>query len=305
MLELLADLRRWRARRVALEEEWNFHRYRAALELEDAGLSPAEARQIAGKRLGRKSRYWREALAREGAGWSGLWHLWMPRPATRQALAVPIALVLLILLVITVNPYRQQVVSSAMDHTNWAREAGLMVDEERDALIKSWRVPAAWGKITWTVAFIVGLVSARVNFRRRRLWVFAVTNLALMTVAGVVIFITAMQWGLAAAGESLFWDTIWRLSIWMASGWLTLFAYKAWRRDLEHRCPQCLERMRMPVEKGLSFHLLVDPEQIESICVAGHGTLTETWWSNDFHEGESQSDPAAELDRLERETRPH
>lgn len=304
MLQLLADVKRWRARRAALEEEWDFHRDRAALELEDAGLSPAEARAIAGRRLGRRSTYWREALVREGADWRGLLRLWVPRPATVQALAIPAALVLLIIFVIGANPYRHQVLSSLNDHTNWAREAGFMVDHERYAPIKPWRVPAAWGKITWTLAFITGVLYLRANFRRRRFWLLGVTNLALMTVAGVVLFITAMQWCLAAAGEDLFWEITGRLSVWTASSWLTMLGYKAWKRDLVRRCPYCLEHMRMPVEKGLTFHLLVDPEETESICLEGHGTLSQTWWAEVFREDTPQSDLAAELDRAGRETRP-
>jgi hypothetical protein len=55
-----------------------------------------------------------------------------------------------------------------------------------------------------------------------------------------------------------------------------------WRRDLLRRCPQCLERLVLPLSAGDPNSFVLNPATTESICAQGHGVLVESRLSTRF-----------------------
>jgi hypothetical protein len=55
-----------------------------------------------------------------------------------------------------------------------------------------------------------------------------------------------------------------------------------WLLDLRQRCPVCLDRLVMPLTEGAPHRVLLDTAVTESICVHGHGVLTESRWARQF-----------------------
>lgn len=85
--------------------------------------------------------------------------------------------------------------------------------------------------------------------------------------------------------------TIWGVGVqrWQAFG--SLFApymlLVAWQcrcllRDLEQRCPVCLDRVLLGACEGEVNRVLVEAPVTESICAHGHGVLIESRWQREF-----------------------
>jgi hypothetical protein len=60
-----------------------------------------------------------------------------------------------------------------------------------------------------------------------------------------------------------------------------------WQRDLNQRCPMCLERLVLPLTEGTADRVLLESAITESLCVFGHGVLVESRWSRRFRPQES------------------
>ena len=284
----------WRRRRSLLAQEWRFHLERATLELEDLGLSREEALAISRRRLGRGSRYWREAVTRESADVASLFRLWMPRPLSRHSWALPDALLLAALSVVAANPWRAQVLSSVFRPAAWAHELDF-VDGPPPVMAGPVSVAphspsAPIEKFAWTVGAAYGIAWLLRRKLRLRVKSYGILNLALLTLLGLLLGTTAMQYASVAFHPNIVAEQLLVFTIWGVEMWVILAALKYWKADLIHRCPHCLERLRIPLERGIFSSMILDPEEIETICVQGHGMLTENRWHEDFHDGGSNLD---------------
>jgi hypothetical protein len=63
-----------------------------------------------------------------------------------------------------------------------------------------------------------------------------------------------------------------------------------WMRDLDRRCPICLERLLLALTHGDTGSLLLRTAVTESICARGHGVLVESRWNRRFRPEESPLD---------------
>jgi len=55
-----------------------------------------------------------------------------------------------------------------------------------------------------------------------------------------------------------------------------------WWIDVENRCPYFLRLPGMSETRGNAHDVLVDPLEIESICIRGHGVVPESRWRRRF-----------------------
>ena len=62
---------------------------------------------------------------------------------------------------------------------------------------------------------------------------------------------------------------------------------RLWLRDLNQRCPMCLERLVLPITEGTPDRVLLESPITESLCAHGHGVLVESRWSRRFRPEES------------------
>jgi hypothetical protein len=57
---------------------------------------------------------------------------------------------------------------------------------------------------------------------------------------------------------------------------------RLWWRDLEMRCPHCLRLLGLHQVRGKRLDVLVEPAELESICLYGHGQATASRWRRSF-----------------------
>lgn len=60
-----------------------------------------------------------------------------------------------------------------------------------------------------------------------------------------------------------------------------------WMRDLDRRCPLCLDHLLLALTHGDTGSLLLRAAVTESICARGHGVLVESRWTRQFRPEES------------------
>ncbi|HEY3440647.1 MAG TPA: hypothetical protein VGK29_07845 [Paludibaculum sp.] len=318
VLYIPADIRKWLEKRRRFEEEWAFHCERAAVELESLGLNRQEAVAMAAARMGSHSRYRRNALHEAGCDLGGLLHLLLPQRSLHNACMLPLALAASLGLLYFVNPGRQQVWQTVAG-TNFAAEVDPSRTHgctprtppadislvwrtadpcvERAPWVQPAAIPAAFGKAaSWIIVLVGGWPLLRFWWSNRvtwRLMLYGVSTLLLLAGIATTLFVTAMQyhslvayphWGLRVAAY---------VSYTLAHTLAVAYMYRRWRLDVNSRCPSCLESLRMPMERGHLDSLLIDPPETESVCLQGHGTLTETRWHREFQDSRSFWDDLA------------
>ena len=152
---------------------------------------------------------------------------------------------------------------------------------------------ALWSLVGFVLLFLFG---ARI-FKPRRVWRWIAYGLFVLVLHSVGAM---MAWALTMQ--------IWNRVPWRSDGAAflafvgLLLGYVGaatvqcwcWWRDLHHRCPICLEGLRLPLTEGTTGGMLLNPISIESVCIHGHGVLVENRWSQRFRPQESP------LDRLVR-----
>ncbi|PWU10440.1 MAG: hypothetical protein C5B51_04375 [Terriglobia bacterium] len=111
-------------------------------------------------------------------------------------------------------------------------------------------------------AFAVGsfLIARQQSLLRRqgwRYWRFLLSKTALLTAAPFLVWI---ETGLSGVIATLFFLASCCFCVWWS------FA------DQRHRCPECLERLAMPVTIG-SWSSVLEPVTTEFLCESGHGSL--------------------------------
>ena len=311
MRKITAGIREWLERRRRFAEEWAFHRERAAIELEALGLNRREAELMAAGRMGRRSRHRRDALHESGGDLAGLLQILLPERSLHAAWLLPLALAAVLGLLYAVNPGRQQVwltvtgsnflaeVATSRTHACTPRtppvEPGTAWHTadpcvERAPWVQPITIPAAFGKAaSWVIVLVGGWPLVRFWWGHRASWrllLYGLSTLVLLAGIGTTAFVTFMQYQLLANYPT----PDMRISTVLFTLFHTLaiaYAFRRWRRDVNSRCPSCLESLRMPMERGQLNSLLLDPLEVESVCIQGHGTLTETRWHREFQDSRS------------------
>jgi hypothetical protein len=307
MTRIFKAIEEWRSRRADLRQEWVFHIQRAAFELEDLGFSREEARQLAEERLGPRSRYRRKAIRDAGAGLAGLVALIAPRPPWRSPWAVPAALFAALALVVALNPGRKAVASAVLDPANFLRDGvtpyppppncwpALPSATPRTAadpcvLRAPWMkpivIPAGWAKLFFG-AFFLGTVwpLARMVLRTRKGWrllLFGVAFQGGIVLLATTVWVTTLQYFMLITWTDWALREVSIVSLHLGLIGVAAGTAKWWRTDVYRRCPECLERLLLPEEHGRMNSFLLEPLEVEMVCVNGHGTLAEDHWQRRF-----------------------
>jgi hypothetical protein len=285
MRDCFESLAAWWTRRRRFAEEWQFHRARAIAECESLGLTRREARRIAGRRLGRRSRYRRQALREIGGDLPGLVALLPVARLKRSPLLVLCCLALGTVLLLALDPQRRQLIESLQAALPFGHAMG---NQRLIPLTPAGVVPTWFALLVWRVAMGVGAVRLlRDPFLRNcgKLRWYGALGLILSALFGVVAWISIMQFLLASAWP---WQRLQGFSFLAATLAYVLAcaaSHRLWWRDVIRRCPSCLEILRMPIVRGCEANVLLRCAEVESICLQGHGTGTHDRWGRTFQRG--------------------
>ena len=268
---MLEHLLQWVRRRIRFSEEWEFHRGRLAAELTASGLSRREVRSIVNHRMGRRSRWKREALREIGGDWRALAGSldWKRLPSTPWF--APAALISLLALLFIANPLRHQMLESLV------REPGGYSPLRKLAI-----VPANFARLTWGVISLLEIAWLTQSRRGWRISAYAVLLWLPLAVLGIGIWVAAVQLWIAVRWPSDLLQGLAMLAFALAYPLASVLAAVRWRRSVKDRCPVCLRRLGSHILQGRSSDLLIDPLETESICFEGHGVSTESRWTRTF-----------------------
>lgn len=282
MTEFLRGFVVWWNRRRRFAEEWTFHLSMARSELEALGMSPTEARQLARRRLGSRMIHRRAAMREMGADVKGLLELLPMRRIQRSAYLAPFLLVAVIGSALVFNPARGQVIESMYRLLPFA---DAVIVERMIPLAPTSSVPVGFSAITLWILLLVGWARIVIEFVVRRDWricIYAGVVLCGIAAVGSLCWATGMQillrwrWGsdlIQGVALGLF-----QLGYW----WSPYGAWRLWWRDVARRCPVCLRLPGMPDVRGKASDVLLEPREVESICLHGHGLVVESRWSSRF-----------------------
>ncbi len=259
----------------------------SASQLEALGFSPREARRLARRRLGARARHRRAALRETGGDARGLIAL-LPLASTKRSPILPAAsIALAIALALALNPRRAQVLESMCALLPLA---GPLKGQRWIPLTPEGVAPMGIAAMTlWTLAAI-GAARLATAFAPRKQWrlcLYALILLGGLAIIGGICWISGLQillsrsWGFDIAQGGALGAFV--LAYW----WAAYFAMKFWWRDLERRCPSCIRLPGMPESRGKELQLIVDPLEVESICLHGHGLAVESRWRRTFESGGS------------------
>jgi hypothetical protein len=272
----------WRNRRKRFAEEWNFHLDVAAAEGESLGFTKREARTLAKRRLGNRYAHQRRALRQIGGDLNGLLDLLPLRSFIRSALLVPMTLVILSTVALVFNPARTIAlkcleavivpgVQPHLEHWIPSTPAGV--------------VPVDAAGLVLRILVILGIMRIALGLIPRagwRLCVYAASVLIAVAFAAAVCWITVLQVLFARTWAH---DGIQGLAL-IAFGFgfagMLYMATHLWWADVERRCPVCLRVPGMQEERGKFHHVLIEPLEVETICLHGHGLILKNRWLRHF-----------------------
>lgn len=106
----------------------------------------------------------------------------------------------------------------------------------------------------------------------------------LHSLASLMVWALTIQiwkWPVGNAGGVVF------ALVFLAYMLLSAMQCRWWRRDLNQRCPVCLDRLVMPLTEGTAERVLLESAITESVCARGHGVLVESRWSRRFRPQQS------------------
>ena len=200
----------------------------------------------------------------------------------RSPVLVPGAAAIACILLTAVNPARTQALAGMWRLVSFTGPAPM---ERILPLQRTGIVPVGFAAATlWTVA-IAGVARIVLHFISRRQWrvsLYAAGVLFAMVVTGGFIWITGMQLLLARRWGADFVQ-IAAVGVFGFAYVLAAFAaMRFWSRDMDLRCPVCLRLPGLPDARGKVHDLVVDPREIESICMHGHGYAVESRWRRGF-----------------------
>jgi len=261
----------WHLRRLRFSEEWRFHRDLLKAELKASGLSDEDVQTAINRRLGRRSRWRRQALEEIRGDWRGLIDQAAWRRFCATAWIAPACLLLSLAVLFVSNPLWQQLLGS-------------LAGEEQSyvPLGKLQIIPTDFARFIWggIVVFQIGwLIKSRKTWR---LSSYAFLLSFLLAAFGMCFWVTACQLWIAIRWPTDMLQGICMLVFLFAYLRASLLTASWWRRDVGSRCPICLQTTNMPIRRGLSYDVLLNPAEIESVCPRGHGVLIENPWTRTF-----------------------
>jgi len=282
MAELFAALAIWWERRRRFAREWKFHREMAAADLRSLGLSPAEARQQARRRLGARANHRRAALRGIGADARSLLELLPIARAGRSPLLMPLVILVVTATVFALSPQREQILESVRGFLPFTRALPV---ERLIPLTPAGVVPVGFASLVLWTCVLVGLArlaALYVSLRQWRVFAYGGFLLAIFVMAGAVIWSYGLQlllgarWGIdGVQGFAL-------VAFGFAFPGLAFLSIGFWFRDLEQRCPRCLRALGLQRRQGKPYDVLVEPAELESVCLYGHGQATASRWKKSF-----------------------
>lgn len=282
MAEWIFGFRIWLARRKRFADEWSFHCEMAVRELQSFGMTYREARRDATRRLGSRAAYRRKALREIGGDARGLLSVLPIARVSRSPWLAPWIIALFTALALGLDPLRNQVLESMRAFLPLA-DAPIVL--RFLPLEPSGIVPTGMARLVVWLFLFLGLTRLVVFALTVRRWLTAIYGagvlfglgilLAACWTAGLGILLFA-RWGAdLAQGSALMGFVFCYLALSYTSfGW--------WSRDLRSRCPRCLTSLGMAQRRGKAQNILLDPLEIESVCLRGHGQARENRWRRDF-----------------------
>lgn len=144
-------------------------------------------------------------------------------------------------------------------------------------------IPTTFAKWLWGCALLAGWSWLGVERVRGRALIYGIGSLVLFCVPGLVVWTTTIRWWSSSRWSS---DAAqgWFILAFAVAYFLSVFhIVRFWMHDLLERCPECLDRLCMPLELGREHALLVEAGGIESACLRGHGAVRRTRWARTFH----------------------
>jgi hypothetical protein len=282
MREWVRAVAMWWNRRRRFAEEWAFHEDIARRELQGLGMSRAEARQHSAGRLGRRSLHRRAALREIGGDLRGLAQILPLRRTLRSPYLAPVVMALTTSLLLACNPFRRQVLESMSEVL---RFSGAVHLQRLIPLTPSGTVPTMFAVVTLWALLLGGVGRMTVRISEGGGWRLPLYSLALlaeMMVAGSVVWATGMQILLARSWGADGIQGMALLLYLVGYAWGAWWALGMWWRDVDRRCPICLWLPGMPEERGKECDVLVEPREVESICLHGHGLAIESRWRRRF-----------------------
>jgi hypothetical protein len=254
----------------------------SASELESLGLSRGEARRLARRRLGRRRIYRRAAMRELGADARGLLELLPIRRLKRNPGLAPCLLGIVAALALGLNPARRQALESMRHLLPFTGPVEL---KRMIPLSPAGVVPVGFAAVVLWIVTLVGTARIAARLTRPGTWRICLYAGALLGEAAVfagVVWATGMQLLLASGwgfdiGQGL------ALGLFLlAYSWSAYGAMNLWWRDVERRCPVCLSLPAMPEIRGKQHDVLVEPLEVESVCLQGHGLAVESRWRRSF-----------------------
>ncbi|MBV8551072.1 MAG: hypothetical protein JOY54_07205 [Acidobacteriaceae bacterium] len=202
-----------------------------------------------------------------------------------SAFVIPVAVLLGTILALIVNPARIQVVHSIVVGLFAPGASGLsarLVPLNRFGLI-----PTGFPSISWECGFLIGSAWLTIRWLRAqvsgRMLIWGVATLGVLGTAALVLWTTVIQLWAVAEWPLNFLQGLFVLGFLFGYAWLVVSVLRFWHRSVCRRCPICLHRLRMPLAQGALHNLLLDPYEVASVCIHGHGTLSESRWRRAFN----------------------
>ena len=162
------------------------------------------------------------------------------------------------------------------------------------------RSPIVMGpsRATWAFLWLWGICSLKMNFRRCRKeprWsLYVLATGALHCATSMLLWAFAMQLWTGAPWSTDGWAALALLVLLLGYVGSAVVQIRWWIRDLNRRCPVCLDGLLLWLAAGSEGCLVLNSLTKESICAHGHGVLEENRWARGFR---AQRSPLAGIIR--------
>jgi hypothetical protein len=222
------------------------------------------AKRAAQDRFGTR-RNSRIALRELGGDLMGLAHLLNAHRVQASVWFQPAALLAAMAVILLVSPSPRAILEG--------------IGRDRSAIVMG-PAKSAWLVLGFCAAF---------QLRRFRRWPLCYGVLS----GSLHALVSLMAWALALQLWSrIHWSTDGRallafLALLSAYLNMAVIQCRFWWRDLERRCPICLDGLLLPLTEGTADRVLLSSATTESVCAHGHGVLVENRWSRRFRPEES------------------
>lgn len=257
-------LQEWLQLRARVREERLFHRDRSIADFRSEGMTLSAAKRAAKERLGSR-RHLRASLQELGCDLTGLARLLRVYRVQASVWFQPAVLLAAMAVILIISPSPHAILEG--------------IGRYRSAIVTG-PAKSAWLVLGFCAAF---------QMRRLRPWplCYGVLSISLHALASTMAWALALQlW------SQVLWSTDGRallafLGLLLAYLNMAVLQYRYWWRDLQRRCPVCLDGLLLPLTEGTADRVLLSSATTESVCAHGHGVLVENRWSKRFRPEES------------------